>query len=1034
MLNKSEKPRLFPEHFPVGQISGSECDFTKGKISMPRGGEDPLEYWYTEDPEESEYLNEEFQRNIELKIELLQKEGWNPVKQKFWATTQSHLDLGWMWQFRQGVAKAERTLAKAHEHFKLFKPFTFTGSQPAQYQWVKYNSPEIWDKILVDVASGRHELQGGCWSEADGRMPSGEAWVRQRLYGQLFYARNFGKIANIEWFPDSFGYADNMSQIFARSGAEGFMTAKLTSNKQTKWPFWAWWWEGPDGSKLLSYLSGNHNKLGPLGGFDVPQRDSDVRESYVKSYRLLKPGTELRINYEQDKPEEHPNVSDDELPIIACFFGEGDGGHGPQGVEMATYRGFAERGHVKWASTAEIFAELATYAERLPVWKDELYYQFHRGSLTTQAMMKRMNRKYEWTLPVIEGLYALITTLKPGAWTSYNSFYTDPKDQIPTADNPIEQMWQNCCLMQFHDVLPGTSIPEVYDECFEFWSQDTTLMDRLKTEAIQELKTALQIDGKKEEKGMIQGENLYYHLIPIVIANSSGAEGERLIELPVHARDDMIPIAFFFNSQIYPIQTVDADKIGFILDRKPDRIVFPLNIPAWTAGVGEMFAISSSLNAKIDINTLKSIQNIILDKTNQENMGIVTQNHQTKIKSKELAIIISNDTGYLDQILFKGIELLKNPAKIQAYIDKPKDEFCWNLMPNWWDFPKTEFFHKPEISIQEQGPVRHVVRVTQTFGNASKALIDYTMYANIPGFGIEIALDFHETETLLKFELPFSINSQDTIAETPYSTCRRKNNPIANHDVARWEKWMHTFVTIEDELKKMGCAVINEGKYGFDTKNERLGISLVRGAQYPGANVVAWVKETRKARKDAGLGEPPTHTDQGEHLIRLWILPYEGSWQDGQVHAFAHAFNAPVVAQMFPTTDSFEIKQAEKTLKSISQDAIVHQQQWQFIATSNPTIEITAFKPGEQIPEFMNPDHLPRGLVLRVVNNLNVNNSGSLRISPLILKGAKNIIEVDLLERSLPNGFKTIIQTENSSLFEISLSLKPHEIRTFKIY
>jgi len=384
--------------------------------------------------------------------------------------------------------------------------------------------------------------------------------------------------------------------------------------------------------------------------------------------------------------------------------------------------------------------------------------------------------------------------------------------------------------------------------------------------------------------------------------------------------------------------------------------------------------------------------------------------------------------------LFKGIELLKNPAKIQAYIDKPKDEFCWNLMPNWWDFPKTEFFHKPEISIQEQGPVRHVVRVTQTFGNASKALIDYTMYANIPGFGIEIALDFHETETLLKFELPFSINSQDTIAETPYSTCRRKNNPIANHDVARWEKWMHTFVTIEDELKKMGCAVINEGKYGFDTKNERLGISLVRGAQYPGANVVAWVKETRKALKDAGLGEPPTHTDQGEHLIRLWILPYEGSWQDGQVHAFAHAFNAPVVAQMFPTTDSFEIKQAEKTLKSISQDAIVHQQQWQFIATSNPTIEITAFKPGEQIPEFMNPDHLPRGLVLRVVNNLNVNNSGSLRISPLILKGAKNIIEVDLLERSLPNGFKTIIQTENSSLFEISLSLKPHEIRTFKIY
>lgn len=111
-MSKTEqnKPRLFPEYFEFGKISGAPCDFTKGKATFPRGGEDPLEIWYSEDPEESEYLQPEFKKNIEIRIERLKEEGWNPEKQKFLAVTQSHLDLGWMWQFRQGVAKAEYTL------------------------------------------------------------------------------------------------------------------------------------------------------------------------------------------------------------------------------------------------------------------------------------------------------------------------------------------------------------------------------------------------------------------------------------------------------------------------------------------------------------------------------------------------------------------------------------------------------------------------------------------------------------------------------------------------------------------------------------------------------------------------------------------------------------------------------------------------------------------------------------------------------------------------------------------------------------
>jgi len=520
-MNDKEKPRLFPEHFNIGKYSGSPRDFTKGKISMPRGGEDPLELWYSD---------KDFQKNVNDRIEILQKQGWDTTR-KFIATTQSHLDLGWMWHFRQGVAKAERTFSKVHGHFQLFKPFTFTGSQPACYQWVKFNSPDIWKNVVQDVKDGRHEVQGGCWCEADGRMPSGEAWVRQRLYGQLFYARNFGKIGNVAWFPDSFGYADNLPQIFSKSGSDGFMTSKLVSNKQTKWPFWAWLWEAPDGSRLLSYQSGIHQKLGPLGGYDVRQSDSDVRESYIKSYRLLKPNTTLTITYETDQPENHENVSDEEIPFLGCFFGEGDGGHGPQGVEMAFYRAFVERGYAEWASTHEIYSRLQQYRDRLPIWKDELYYEFHRGSLTSQTLMKRMNRFFEWRLLFIEGLYSIATSITNKPLESFKHFYEDELDQIRTTDNPIEQIWQNILLMQFHDVLPGSSLPEVYDECYEFWHQDKFLLKRLEEDAMAGLVSALNIHGLKPVKIHLEMENLEILMLPAFIMNATGGSGPQLIEI-----------------------------------------------------------------------------------------------------------------------------------------------------------------------------------------------------------------------------------------------------------------------------------------------------------------------------------------------------------------------------------------------------------------------------------------------------------------------------------------------------------------------
>jgi len=324
--------KLIPEKFKTGKYSGSPRDFDWYETlkTQPRGGEDFLEAWYSEDPEESEYLNKSFQSHMDDKLAALKKEGWDPSKMHAFCISQSHLDLGWMWSLRQGVAKAETTFDKLHHHFKLFSPFTFAGSQPAQYQWIKLHDKTIWNNVVDDVARRRHEPQGGTWCEADGRMPSGEAWARHCLYGQLFYARNFGRIANIAWFPDSFGFANNLPQIFAKGGLDSFFTTKLISNKETKWPFWAWTWRAPDGSTLTSYQSGISMKLGPFGRFHQPQPDSDaVPESYKDSYKLVHPGQKLVCDYDMDAVEKRPEVSTDDLPALGVFFGEGDGGHGP---------------------------------------------------------------------------------------------------------------------------------------------------------------------------------------------------------------------------------------------------------------------------------------------------------------------------------------------------------------------------------------------------------------------------------------------------------------------------------------------------------------------------------------------------------------------------------------------------------------------------------------------------------------------------------------------------------------------------------
>nr|MDO8116002.1 glycoside hydrolase family 38 C-terminal domain-containing protein [Candidatus Sigynarchaeota archaeon] len=412
------------------------------------------------------------------------------------------------------------------------------------------------------------------------------------------------------------------------------------------------------------------------------------------------------------------------------------------------------------------------------------------------------------------------------------------------------------------------------------------------------------------------------------------------------------------------------------------------------------------------------------------------------VMSDDVEVCFDKKTGNLTHIAHNGDKIVNSAAGLHAYHDKPYREDCWNLMLEWWKHEKPLFPGATVVSIHENGPVRWTVRAVHEFGSSSKAILDHSFTRNLPGFQLTIGIDFHETETLLKYRIPIPGGTGWSVAETPYATARRRNEPIANHDIPRWEKWMHTFVTMERDDASRGLAIINEGKYGFDTLNGHLGISIIRGPLYPGTNIVAWARDERKRRQDAGMGEPPLHADQGPHVARFWIVPYKGTWRDGRVHALAHVFNTRAracVAAFNGTIDDILATREAKNLKDNVIQDIIHDnganQRMTWITVETGTIEVIVLKRSEVLPPFMEPLHgKVDGLVIRAINNSDIEHHARIAIHPSISGGYSSVIEVNLIEQPIVTTIDPRFSVDQESdRLVLSGVFKPHEIRTFKL-
>ena len=354
------------------------------------------------------------------------------------AMPSSHIDTAWLWPFSETVRKCGRTFSTAITYMRQYPHYRFVESQAALYEFARQHYPRLYADIKERVKEGRWEVTGAMWVEPDMNLVSGESLVRQLLLGNGFFEREFGSRTKVLWLPDVFGYSAALPQVLRRSGVPYFITHKLGVNEENLFPY-AWFrWEGIDGSQVLAHIQ----QVGYGERFDV----------------------DGLVGAERARPTP-------ELDFVPFMFGLGDGGGGPteQDVRrMPLLEDVAGLPRVRFRPVTETFEE-AEGAE-LPVWRGELYFENHRGTYTTQAAMKRLNRECELALREAEML---------AAW----EMLLGGKAEADT----FRPLWETVCLHQFHDILPGSSRRMVYEEGIPTLTRARDEVRRLAAESLERL-------------------------------------------------------------------------------------------------------------------------------------------------------------------------------------------------------------------------------------------------------------------------------------------------------------------------------------------------------------------------------------------------------------------------------------------------------------------------------------------------------------------------------------------------------------------
>jgi alpha-mannosidase len=423
----------------------------------------------------------------------------------FHLTGNSHIDAAWLWPWTETVDVVKRTFGTALQLMYEYPQYTYTQSAAQYNEWIAQKYPDLNAEIAQRIKEGRWEIVGGMWVEPDLNMPDGESLVRQLLVGKRWYQRAYGVDVRIGWNPDSFGYTWQLPQIYKKSGVDYFVTQKMTWNDTNQLPFKLFWWESPDGSKVLAYFPHDYanNNLNPVR---LAQDLATARTRATGMTEMMDlygigdhGGGPTRAILDEGfhwadigRSDEHITPKID-FGIAQTYFSSVEKQLAPDSPEW-NYQSIAKG----FTAPPEVPGKVA-----IPTWKSELYFEYHRGVMTTQANHKRNMRE------------SSIETLNAEKWASLA--WLDG-NKYPTQE--LTEDWKKVLFNQFHDLAAGSGIGIIYKDAQKDYDVVRWSTNEISTGAL----------GTLDERVNTSGNG-----VPVIVYNPLG--WERSGDIRVHVQD-----------------------------------------------------------------------------------------------------------------------------------------------------------------------------------------------------------------------------------------------------------------------------------------------------------------------------------------------------------------------------------------------------------------------------------------------------------------------------------------------------------------
>jgi len=854
---------------------------------------------------------------------------------KIYLVGHAHLDLAWLWPVPETWEAAKRTFESVLKLQSEFPDLIFCHSTPALYAWMEEHRPDLFAAIKKQVAAGCWEVIGGMWVEPDLNLISAESMVRQVFYGQLYAKENFGELMRVAWLPDTFGFGWQLPQILRQGGVDYFVTQKLRWNDTTEFPHGAFWWEGLDGTKIFSMMSAPIGEsieavkmasyafdwqvktglqdalwlpgVGDHGG--GPTRDMlEVAKRWKMSPFFPKLEFAKAVDYlsliesqfwpavaessqESDvaKPDNQEILRARELSNLSAFSATKPESDVPESdnQEILQAREFSNLSAISDANHS--ISQLKTIPRTLPVWKDELYLEFHRGCYTTRADQKRQNRRCEELLYQAELLSSLATICTGAVY---------PKSELESA-------WKQILFNQFHDILPGSAIAQVYADANLGWVGVDRTCREILLRSLDAISAQISLPNPPQPDAQ-----------PILIFNTLNWSRSEVVAVPLPDAADSAWQIYDFSRRRLASQIVRGDR-----PQSQSKLLFwANNLPAvgyqvfWLCREDAQTVAQTVDNASARLETEKKTELSKLTYGIAQKNTVSQETHfaaaQMVLENEFIRATVDGKTGDLSSIWDKvnNREVLNAAGgnQLQAFQDSGQYWDAWNIDPNYEKHQLPAPILK-DISWIAQGEIRQSLRVVRQIGK-SEFCQDYIVEIGSPLLKIKTVANWQETHVLVKAAFGLNVEADFATCEIPGGAIDRTTKPQTPAEKAKWEVPILRWTDISND--GFGVSLLNDCKYGCDLQPNQIRLTLLRGSTWP------------DEQADVGVSE-----------FTCAVYPHSGNWQEAGTVRQGYELNLPLLVKVLPKLE----ENGHKTLPAVGK----------FLDLSAENLVLMAFKQSE---------------------------------------------------------------------------------------